>query len=97
MLLSGKQRSYLKSLAHKMTPILHVGKNGITESLILQCEETLECKEMLKGKVLNNSLLGVREACEILAQKTKSEVVLVMGNKFVLYRESKDNKEINLP
>jgi RNA-binding protein len=96
-LITGKQRSYLKGLANSLDPIFQVGKNGITENFIKQVDEALEKREIIKIKVLNNSMLDAKEVASMLAEKTNAEFVQSIGNKFVLYRESKKNKKIILP
>lgn len=96
-MITGKQRSYLKGLANSLDPIFQVGKNGITENFIKQVDEALEKREIIKIKVLNNSMLDAKEVANILAEKTNAEFVQSIGNKFVLYRESKKNKKIILP
>lgn len=94
--LTGKQRSYLKSLANSIDAIFQVGKGSINDNMIKQINDTLEARELIKINVLKNSPGGAREVCEEIAQKTNSEIVQVIGNKFVLYRESKENKVIEL-
>ncbi len=96
-MLTGKQRSYLKGLANKLDPIFQIGKNGITENFIKQVDDALEKREIIKIKVLNNSLLDAKEVANEIAKKTNAEFVQSIGNKFVLYRESKKNKKIILP
>lgn len=96
-MLTGKQRSYLKGIANNIDPIFQIGKNGITENFIKQVEEALEAREIIKIKVLNNSLLEAKEVASTLAEETNAEFVQSIGNKFVLYRESKENKKISLP
>ncbi len=96
MSLTSKQRSYLRGLANNLDPIIQVGKGGITANLLLQVDEALEAREVVKGKVLKNYFGGVRETAVELATKTGAEVVQVIGSIFVLYRESKENK-IKLP
>jgi len=96
-MISTKQRSYLKALAHELQPIFQIGKGGISENVIIQYEEAFETKELIKTTVLNNSLFDAKEACRIIAKKTHSDEVLVIGSKFVLYRPSKENKKIKLP
>lgn len=96
-MLTGKQRSFLKSIANTMDPIFQIGKNGITDNFIKQVDDALEKREIIKIKVLNNSLLDAKEVASILAEKTNAEFVQSIGNKFVLYRESKKNKKIILP
>lgn len=96
-MLTGKQRSYLKALANKMDPIFQVGKNGIGENFIIQIEEALEARELIKINILNNSLLEVKEVSDELIEKTGAEYVQIIGNKLVLYRESEEDKTIQLP
>ncbi len=93
--LTSKQRAQLRGLANSIDTILHVGKDGLGDNLIKQADDALEARELIKGKVLENSMLTAREAAEALAKATRSEVVQVIGTKFVLYRQShnKDKKD----
>ena len=84
-------------MANSIDSIFQIGKNGITDNFIKQVEEALEARELIKINVLNNSLLDATEVANDLAQKTDSEFVQSIGNKFILYRESKENKKISLP
>ena len=87
--LTSKQRAQLRGLANGIDTILLVGKEGIGENLIKQANDALEARELIKGKVLDNNLeYDARLAAEELAKATRSEVVQVIGAKFVLYRES---------
>ena len=86
--LNSKQRAQLRGLANDIDTIIHVGKDGIGGNLIKQADDALEAREIIKGKVLENSPLSPREGAEELAVATRSEVVQVIGTKFVLYRES---------
>ncbi len=88
MELNSKQRAQLRGMANSIDTILHVGKDGIGENLIKQANDALEARELIKGKALENSPLSAREAAGQLAGATRSEVVQVIGTKFVLYRES---------
>lgn len=96
-MLTGKQRSYLRSLANTVPSILQVGRDGITRNVVKQADDALEARELVKGNVLKNSDIDAREACEQLAEALKAEIVQVIGNRFVLYRESRENKVIQLP
>lgn len=93
--LTSKQRAQLRGLANGIDTIVHVGKDGIGDNLIAQANDALEARELIKGRVLENTLLSAREAAEALAKATRSEVVQVIGTKFVLYRPShkKDKKD----
>jgi len=86
--LTSKQRALLRGLANDIDTILHIGKEGIGPNLIKQADDALEARELIKGKVLENSMLTAREGAEELARATRSQVVQVIGTKFVLYRES---------
>ena len=96
-MLTGKQRSFLKSKANTMDPMFQLRKNGLTESFIKQIDVVLETKELLKISVLNNSGLDAKEVAIELANELKAEFVQSMGNKLVIYRESKEDKVIKLP
>ena len=89
MELTSKQRAQLRGLANTMDTILHIGKDGIGENLVKQADDALEARELIKGKVLENNIeYDARLAAQELAMATRSEVVQVIGTKFVLYRES---------
>lgn len=88
MELTSKQRAQLRALANGIDTIVQVGKDGMTENLVKQADEALEAREIIKCRVLENSMLTAREACEELRKLTRSEPVQVIGTKFVLYRKS---------
>ena len=96
-MLTSKQRSYLRSLANGIEPIFQVGKGGVGENMIKQFNDALEARELVKASVLKNSLTDTRQICEEVASLAGAEIVQVIGNKFVLYKESKDDKVIVLP
>lgn len=96
-MISGKQRSYLKSLANGLEATLQIGKNGLSENFLKQADQTLERKELVKINILNNSLLEPNEIAGQVCQELGAEFVQAIGNKLVIYRESQDHKEINLP
>ena len=89
MELTSKQRAQLRGLANSIDTILQIGKDGIGENLIKQADDALEARELIKGRVLENNIeYDARAAAAELAKATRSEVVQVIGTKFVLYRES---------
>lgn len=94
-MITSKQRAKLRGMAQTMEPILHIGKDGITDNLMKQADDALTAREILKGTVLKSSPLAAREACDELAGVLGAEGVSVLGRKFVLYRES-ENKKIEL-
>lgn len=96
--MTSKQRAYLKGLAMTMEPILQLGKGGVTPENTASVEEALAARELIKISVLQNCLYDTREMAEILAERTHSQVVQVIGRKIVLYREGKnEKKKIILP
>lgn len=96
-MLTGKQRSYLKSLANRLEPIFQIGKGGISENFIKQIDDALEKRELIKIKILPNSDIAPNEAANELSKKLNAEFVQSIGSKFIIYRESKNNKKIELP
>lgn len=89
MELTSKQRAQLRGMANSIDTIVHIGKDGIGENLLKQVNDALEVRELIKGKVLDNNIeYDAHLAAEELAKATRSEVVQVIGTKFVLYRES---------
>ncbi|EPY09140.1 hypothetical protein PAALTS15_00730 [Paenibacillus alvei TS-15] len=96
-MLTGKQKRYLRSLAHHLQPIFQVGKGGMNDQLVRHVEDAIEKRELMKVSVLNNCLEDPREIAEELASRSGSELVQVIGKTIVLYKESTDNKQIELP
>ena len=95
-MITTKQRSYLRSLAHGIEPIFRIGKNGIEENLLKQLDEALEAREIIKISVLSNSGLGTREASDYICQQLGSEGIQAIGNKIVIYRKSVKKPKIEL-
>lgn len=83
-------------MANGYDTILHIGKGGISGEIIKQADDALIARELIKCRVLETSPFSSRQAADLLAKITKSDVVQVIGSKFILYRESKDNKKIYL-
>ena len=93
-----KQRAYLKGLAMTMEPIFQIGKNSMTPELTKAIQEALDARELIKVSVLKNCAGDPRALAELLAERTRAQVVQVIGKKIVLYKEGKDkNKRIQLP
>ena len=95
--MTSKQRAYLKSLAMKMDPIMQIGKATVTPELTNSVEQALEARELIKISVLKNCVADPTDIAALLAERTRAEVVQVIGKKLVLYRESKTKKKIELP
>ena len=96
MAITSKQRSQLRGLAAAEDTIIHVGKGGITDNLIESVNTALKARELVKGKVLENSMLTAREACDALAEACKADAVQVIGTKFVLYKRNEKEPKIVL-
>ncbi len=95
-MLTSKQRAQLRSLANNLDAIFQVGKGGVNEQLIRQVDETLEKRELIKLTALENCPQSSKEAAELISKAVGCDTVQVIGRKFVLYRESKENKQIVL-
>ena len=95
-MLTSKQRAQLRSMANSYEVIVHIGKGGINEAMIKQADDALEKRELIKCGLLETSPVSVREAADSMALAVNADVVQVIGRKFILYRESKDNKQIYL-
>ena len=95
--MTSKQRAYLKSLAMTMDPIFQIGKSSLTPEIIDAVSEALEARELIKISVLKNCIDDPKEIAAVMAERTRSQVVQVIGKKIVLYRESKTKKKIELP
>lgn len=89
--MTSKERAYLKGLAASVPALYQIGKDGISPNVIKTAEDALAARELIKIHVLENSLMDIREAAAVLAEKTASQVVIVIGNKFVLYKRSDKN------
>lgn len=95
--MTSKQRSYLKGLAMTMDPIFQLGKSSFTPENTQAIAEALEARELIKINVLQNCADDPNELAQIVAERTHSQVVQVIGKKIVLYKESKNKKKIELP
>ena len=96
MELNSKQRAYLRSLSNDLDVIVHIGKDGIGDNLVKQANDALEARELIKCRVLENSMLTAREACDALAETCRAEPVQVIGSKFVLYKRNEQKPKIEL-
>lgn len=96
-MMTSKQRSFLRSMAHSIDPVAYLGKQGLTENVIKQIDVCLEARELVKVKLQEGCDLDAKEVANEVAEKLGAEFVQAIGHKFTLYRESKDNKQIVLP
>ncbi|MBS4176265.1 ribosome assembly RNA-binding protein YhbY [Lederbergia citrea] len=96
-MLTGKQKRFLRSKAHNLDPIFQVGKGGVNENMIKQMNEALEVRELIKISILQNCEDDRDTVAGALIEGTKAELVQIIGKMVVLYKESKEHKEIRLP
>jgi len=95
-MISSKQRAFLRGIANKIDATVQVGKGGISENMISLVNDLLEKNELVKVHVLENSLSDTKDVCHELSEAVRAEEVQVIGSKFVLYKESRENKKIDL-
>ena len=95
--MTSKQRAYLKVLASTMDPICHVGKASITPEVIESIREAIDKRELVKVAILKNCFDDPKEIAQLVAERTRSEVVQVIGKKFVLFKQAKEISKIELP
>jgi RNA-binding protein len=96
-MITSKQRSFLRSLAHELEPTVYIGKSGMTDNIIKEMETGLEYRELVKVKLQEGCELTPKDAANELAELLRAEYVQAIGRKFTLYRVSKDHKKIELP
>ena len=95
--MTSKQRAYLKGLASNLDPLFQIGKSGVTPEMTIAVEEAFNNRELLKMAVLKNCLDDPGILAQMLAERTHSQVVQVIGRKIVLYKPDKKNPKIILP
>ena len=95
-MLNSKQRAYLRGIAAGYETIFQIGKSGIGDNLVMQVSDALKKRELIKLRVLDNSILSAKEAAGQLAELTKSDVVQVIGSRFVLFRRNPQDPVIDL-
>ena len=96
-MLTGKQKRFLRSKAHHLYPIFQVGKGAVNENMVKQVAEALEARELFKISVLQNCEEDKNVVAQQLAEGTGADIVQIIGNTIVLYKESVEKKQITLP
>ena len=98
-MITGKQRSYLKRLGQELDPLVYIGKNDITETVVREVDNLLTARELVKVKIQETSTLEAKDAANELAGMLNAEFVQAIGRKFVLYRQApdKEKRKIVLP
>lgn len=95
-MITSKQRAHLRSLSQNLDTIFQIGKGGITEEICTQIANALEARELIKARVLDNSGYTAKEAANEIAEAIECDVVSCVGTRFVLYKESKKKKRIEI-
>ena len=96
-MLTGKQKRFLRAQAHHLDPIFQVGKGGVNDAMVKQLRDVLEARELIKVRILDNCEEDKNEVAQELAVGTRAELVQLIGLTVVLYKESRNNKKIELP
>ena len=96
-MLTGKQKRFLRSKAHNIDPTFQIGKAGVNDNMVAQIDELLEKRELIKVHILQNNFEDKNDLAQELSDATGSQIVQVIGSMIVLYKESEENKQINLP
>lgn len=96
-MLTGKQRSFLRGKANKMNPYVHIGKEGLNESVYEKIDEVLDDHELVKIRILDNSLEDIDKVAEKINNKMGSELVQIIGNVFIIYRKNMEEPIYDLP
>ena len=95
--MTSKQRAYLKGLAMELTPVFQIGKSSVTPENVEAIAETFNTRELIKVAVLKNCLDDPKEIAAVIAERTHSQVVKVIGKKMIFFRPAKKNSKIKLP
>ncbi|MCA0147524.1 MULTISPECIES: ribosome assembly RNA-binding protein YhbY [Rossellomorea] len=96
-MLTGKQKRFLRSEAHHLNPVFQVGKGGVNDNMIKTIGEAIETRELMKISILQNCDMDKTEVAQELSEGVGAEIVQIIGNTIVLYKESKENKQLILP
>ncbi|MBQ7573453.1 MAG: ribosome assembly RNA-binding protein YhbY [Clostridia bacterium] len=91
-MITSKQRAYLRKISHTLEPIFQIGKDGVTDELLKGISQSLNKRELVKVHILETAMLDTKETCNEIARDLGAEPVQAIGNKFILYRESDDEK-----
>ena len=98
-MITSKQRAYLRKMSHELEPIFQIGKEGVTDAFLDGVDKALNKREILKVHILETALLDTRDTCNFVAERLNAEPVQAIGNKFIIYRRSDEEKyrKIDLP
>ncbi|MBA2173524.1 ribosome assembly RNA-binding protein YhbY [Halobacillus locisalis] len=96
-MLTSKQKKHLRTISHEVQPIFQVGKAGVNENMTKQIDEALEKRELIKVSILQNNFDDNKQVAEQIVEATGAHIVQMIGNTIILYKESEENKQIELP
>lgn len=96
-MLTSKQRAYLKSISNKLDSVFQIGKSGVSAAQISQIDDYLRVHEIMKIRVLDNSLYTAKEASSEIAEAIEADVVQVIGSIAILFKQNKKEPKIQLP
>ena len=95
-MITPKQRAELKALANSLDPAFQIGKGGINDAQLAQIDDYLRVHELIKIKVLENSMYSAVEAAAEIAERISAEVVQVIGSKAIIYKRNEEEPVIRL-
>lgn len=96
-MLTSRQKKHLRAASHHIQPIFQVGKAGVNDNMTTQINEALEKRELIKVSILQNCFEDNQEVANEIVEATDAHIVQVIGNTIILYKESEENKQIELP
>lgn len=98
-MLTGKQRAYLRKLGHELQPVFQIGKEGLSDTVIVAIDDVLEKRELVKISILESAMLDTHETCNDVAKRLLAEPVQAIGSRFIIYRKSSNvkNRKIEFP
>lgn len=96
-MLTSKQRAFLKSEAHRLKPIIQIGKNGLNNQIKTSVRNALDARELIKVTLLQNTEEDINEVADILEEEIGCDTVLKIGRILILYKVSakKENRKIS--
>lgn len=98
-MITGKQRAFLRKLGHDLQPIIQIGKEGLSDTVVNAIDEAIEKRELIKVAILETAMLDTRATCDETANRIAAEPIQAIGNKFILYRRAgnEKNRKIEIP
>lgn len=95
--LTGKQKSFLRSMGMKLEPVVMVGKEGVTPMVVESAREAIKKRELIKVRVLQNAAEEPEEAITMLAERSDANLVQIIGRNGLLFKRNFEKPKIELP